>query len=84
MMRVLRTFDWRGFRAFDVSRVIELLWALLSRLLSDNNHPFPPLAVPVFGRAPGWRHRFSKRGDGSGESIVKSVFTWARGASVFR
>jgi hypothetical protein len=27
--------------------VIELLWALLSRLLSDNNRPFSPWGVPV-------------------------------------
>ena len=30
--------------------MIELLWALLSRLLSDNNCPFPPFSMPVFGR----------------------------------
>jgi hypothetical protein len=46
VMRVLRSFDWRGFRAFGVSRVIELLWALLSWLLSDNNHPFTPWLCP--------------------------------------
>jgi len=50
MTRVLRSLDWRGFRAFSVSRVIELLRALLS----DNKDPFPLwtrrcLAVPVGG-----------------------------------
>ena len=49
MLRVLRSLDWSGFGAIDVSRVIEFLWALLSRLLSDDNHPFPP-----FGRAGVW------------------------------
>ena len=53
-MRVLRSLDWPGFRAFDVSRVIELLWALLSRLLSEKTAPLPPLDVRVFGHAPGW------------------------------
>src|SRR4051812_41388359 len=61
-MRVLRNIDWRGFGALGVSRVIELLWALLSRLLSDNNYPFPPLDVRMFGRARGWRCHFSKHG----------------------
>jgi hypothetical protein len=51
VMRFSEALIGGGFGAFRVSRVIELLWALLSGLLSDNNFPVPPLDVPVLGRA---------------------------------